>query len=98
MVMNWQGFGRKWLPPNLDTIPAFASRGMEHTKKNLGQDIRCPDRVSNRVPSEYKSGTLPLDQQVRYVYLRHCLTSYRVVTATVVKRLIGCQKLSSNSE
>jgi hypothetical protein len=52
------GLSRRW--------PGLCLQGLRKTTKVFRQDSRCPDRDSNRKPKDYKSVTLPLDQNIQY--------------------------------
>jgi hypothetical protein len=40
MMMNWKGFGRKWLCPNFKVLSWYLPGGNEEHHKNLNQDSR----------------------------------------------------------
>jgi hypothetical protein len=45
--MNWKGYGRKRLWPNLRYYPGICMEGLRKTTKSLTQAIRSPGRDSN---------------------------------------------------
>jgi hypothetical protein len=51
--MNWNGYGRKPLPPIRGTIPLFAWRNGNKTTGIVGQDNPCPGKGSNIDSPEY---------------------------------------------
>jgi hypothetical protein len=57
-LVNWKGFGRKWLWSNRNTS-IHLPRITEESTNVLSQVYRCPCLDSNRAPSWYKSGVYP---------------------------------------
>jgi hypothetical protein len=70
IASNWKGFGRKRWWPNRCSIPEPAWKDWTKTTKNLGQDIRCPGRDSNRTSFEYES------KRYRYANLLSLATQF----------------------
>jgi hypothetical protein len=56
-MMNWKGFGGKYL----GLIIAFAWEGLKKTMKNSNQFSRYATQDSNQAPSKYKSRALCID-------------------------------------
>jgi hypothetical protein len=43
MMMNWKGFGRNWLWPNLKVLSWYSPGGTVESHINLDQDSRSPE-------------------------------------------------------
>jgi hypothetical protein len=53
-MMDWEGFGRKRLWPNLRYYLSICLEGLIKTTKNLRPDSRSPGRDLNPGPPEYE--------------------------------------------
>jgi hypothetical protein len=60
--MNWKGFGRKTTKTRY--YPGTYLKGLRIFTKDVSQNSRCPDRDSNRVPSEHCP--LPVTMSTKY--------------------------------
>jgi hypothetical protein len=57
-MMNWKGFGRKWLWPNLRYYLGIHLEGLMKTMIILSQDSWSPSQDSNPGPPEYEAVVL----------------------------------------
>jgi hypothetical protein len=64
-IINETIWGRMMGPTkSFNGITDYLSEVAERKHETLSENISCPDRESNRTPTEHKAKALPLDQPV----------------------------------
>jgi hypothetical protein len=58
--MNWKGYGRKWLWPNLRYCPWICVEVLRETMKNLSHGNWFLGQELNRRPPKYEIGVVTM--------------------------------------
>jgi hypothetical protein len=74
MMMNWKGFGRKWLWPNFKVLSQHSSGGNEGNHKKTSVIIAgCWGQDLNPGPPEHEAGVLTARPRRSVLYDVHSM-------------------------